>query len=176
MNIPVLGNSNPRLAISDAVAAIIRTPRSRFLMQLRDTLPNIWYPGSWGCFGGGVDPGEKSTDALRRELREELELELKDATLVSRLEFDLRPVGRQCCFRDYYLVELAEKDLAKLVLHEGERMAEFTFEELAKIPVTPYDAFALHLFGMSEMGVLIKPEASIKYNQHLPITPPRKPI
>lgn len=157
MNIPVLSQSNSRLAMSNAVAAIIRTPSGRFLMQLRDTLPNIWYPGSWGCFGGGVEPGENSVHALCRELREELELEveLDNATLISRLKFDLSPMGRQCCFRDYYLVEPAEKDLENLALHEGERMAEFTFEELAKIPVTPYDAFALHLFVMGKSGILI---------------------
>lgn len=155
MNIPVLGNSNPRLAMSDAVAAIIRTPSGRYLMQLRDTLPNIWYPNSWGCFGGGVEPGENSVHALCRELREELELEVDNATLISRLKFDLSPMGRPCCFRDYYLVEPAEKDLANLVLHEGERMAAFTFEELVKLPVTPYDAFALHLFVMSTSGILI---------------------
>ena len=143
--------------MSNAVAAIIRTPQEKFLMQLRDDVPNIWYPGTWGCFGGAIDDGEKPLEALRRELNEELEMNLGAATLVSRLEFDLRPAGLERYFREYYLVEPTGPELEKLVLHEGERMAEFSFEELGSVPVTPYDAFALHLYCAGTSGVLLKP-------------------
>lgn len=37
------------------------------------------YPGQWALPGGGVEPGERLVDALRREIREELGVELASA-------------------------------------------------------------------------------------------------
>ena len=51
----------------------------RLLLQLRDEKQDIFYPGVWGLFGGGVDDGEKPIDALKRELLEEIGLEIKSA-------------------------------------------------------------------------------------------------
>jgi hypothetical protein len=41
------------LQTGDAVAAIIVVEDGRYLLQLRDDIPRIFYPGFWGCFGGG---------------------------------------------------------------------------------------------------------------------------
>jgi 8-oxo-dGTP pyrophosphatase MutT (NUDIX family) len=115
-------------------------------MQLRDLRPDIWYPGHWGCFGGSLDAGEEPLQALRRELEEELELHIRDARLISRLDFDFGPLGLDRAYRIYYLVELPVEALSGLVLHEGQRMEALSYEQLISgIPVVPYDAFALHL-------------------------------
>ena len=42
----------------DAAVALIVLDDLRYLMQLRDQKPGIFYPGHWGLFGGGIDPGE----------------------------------------------------------------------------------------------------------------------
>jgi 8-oxo-dGTP pyrophosphatase MutT (NUDIX family) len=132
--------------VVDAAAAVIRTDDGRYLMQLRNRDRDIWYPGHWGCFGGAVDQGEGPFEALRRELREELELEISSARVVSRLDFDFEPVGLGKAYRIYYLVTIAARELRRLVLHEGERMEALSFAQVASgIPVVPYDAFAIHL-------------------------------
>lgn len=115
-------------------------------MQFRDIRPDIWYPGHWGCFGGSLEAGENPLQALCRELKEELELLIRDARLISRLDFDFEPLGLGKASRIYYLVELPLAAVAGLVLHEGQRMEALSYEQLVSgIPVVPYDAFALHL-------------------------------
>ena len=43
-----------------------------WLLQLRDDIDSIIYPGHWGLFGGHLDPGETPVQALMRELQEEI--------------------------------------------------------------------------------------------------------
>ncbi|HEY9743026.1 MAG TPA: NUDIX hydrolase [Coleofasciculaceae cyanobacterium] len=54
------------------VAIAILHTSDRFLMQLRDNIPGIIYPGCWGFFGGHIDPGETPEEAVKRELLEEI--------------------------------------------------------------------------------------------------------
>jgi 8-oxo-dGTP diphosphatase len=53
-----------------AVAMLER--QGEWLLQLRDDIPGIVHPGTWGLFGGHLDPGETPEQAVRRELVEEI--------------------------------------------------------------------------------------------------------
>jgi 8-oxo-dGTP pyrophosphatase MutT (NUDIX family) len=134
------------LAVNDAAAAIILVGSDGYLLQLRDPRPDIWYPGHWGLFGGGIDPGEDPVQALARELREELELELREANFFARIDFDLAGLRLQRYYRSYYVVPISRADLTRLVLHEGAEMRVVSAAEaLTRLRLTPYDAFALFL-------------------------------
>ena len=54
------------------VAIAILYRHDQFLMQLRDNIPTIIYPGYWAFFGGHLDPGETPEAAVKRELLEEI--------------------------------------------------------------------------------------------------------
>lgn len=59
-----------------AIAILFRG--SDFLMQLRDDVPNIVYPGHWGFFGGHLEPGETPEIAVVREVIEEIGYKISD--------------------------------------------------------------------------------------------------
>ncbi|MBF2079081.1 MAG: NUDIX domain-containing protein [Synechococcales cyanobacterium T60_A2020_003] len=54
------------------VAIAILHQDNQFLMQLRDNIPTILYPGVWAFFGGHLDPGERPGEGVIRELTEEI--------------------------------------------------------------------------------------------------------
>ena len=56
--------------VNIAIAILYR--EGKFLMQLRDDIPGIIYPGCWGFFGGHIEEGETPEVALKRELQEEI--------------------------------------------------------------------------------------------------------
>ena len=137
---------NSPLRGGHAAAAIIVTEDNRYLLQLRDDIPNIYYPGHWGCFGGAMDEGETPLQALRRELEEELEFSPVAGEEFTRIDFDLTHLGQGRYLRAYYEFTVSAELLAGFVLHEGAAMRTFTAEELFALPhVTPYDSFALWL-------------------------------
>ena len=53
------------------VAIAILYQGDRFLLQLRDDIPTIAWPGHWAFFGGHLEPGESADVAVQRELMEE---------------------------------------------------------------------------------------------------------
>lgn len=142
------GLAVPRLHPRDAVAAIIVVPQRGYLLQLRDTRADIFFPGHWGLFGGAIEPGESEENALRRELMEELQFEPPPGTLsyASRLDFDWNRPGCVKNTRAFFKMVLPAARLTSLTLREGADMRVFTPEEVSRLtPVTPYDAFALWL-------------------------------
>ena len=129
----------------DAVAAIITVEDGRYLLQLRDDIPRIFYPGHWGCFGGAVGPEESGFEALQRELAEELEMPAHPASEFVKLDFDLTKMGQKQCYRTYYEIKVTEAEVSRYVLHEGAAMRLFLASDLFETRLTPYDSFALWL-------------------------------
>ena len=54
------------------VAIAILIQGDQFLLQLRDNIPTILYPGYWAFFGGHIEPGETAEEGVWRELKEEI--------------------------------------------------------------------------------------------------------
>jgi 8-oxo-dGTP diphosphatase len=64
--------------LTEVAAAVIERPDGSFLLGQRAA--DTFYPGYWEFPGGKVEPGETAGDALVRELREELGIEVHHAT------------------------------------------------------------------------------------------------
>ena len=137
-----------KLKPADAAVAIIVVDEVNYLMQLRDQKPNIFYPGHWGLFGGAIEPEEDPAAGLKRELNEELGLDVTECRYFTNFTFDYGQHG--LVFRRFYEVKIAESELTCLTLREGAEMRAFPASEILNMPrVVPYDSFAvwLHVSG-----------------------------
>ncbi len=135
------------LTPADATAAIIVDERGRYLLQLRDDSPTIFFPGTWGCFGGARNAGESDEQTLTRELDEELGLDLArhPHRYFCRFTFAFAREGggEGSFYRTFYVVEAPSAVLADLRLTEGQAMRCFPGDVLFRERITPYDHFAL---------------------------------
>lgn len=106
------------------VALAILHRDGQFLLQLRDNIPGIVYPGYWGLFGGHLEMGETPAVALKRELLEEI-------------GYAPEVVSEFGCFetpevvRHIFYVPLTV-DLDKLVLNEGWDMGLWTPDDIRR--------------------------------------------
>jgi len=132
-----------RLKPADAAAAIIVVDEMSYLMQRRDQKPHIFFPGHWGLFGGAIEAEEDPATALKRELNEELGLDIPgECRFFTDFTFDYGQHGT--VFRRFYEVKIAGSALAHLTLREGAGMRAFPAVELLNMArVVPYDSFAV---------------------------------
>ena len=56
--------------------SILVNPKGQILLQLRDNKPWIHCPNQWGFIGGGIEEGETEFEAIKRETKEEIGLEI----------------------------------------------------------------------------------------------------
>ncbi|MEM7270307.1 MAG: NUDIX hydrolase [Pseudomonadota bacterium] len=118
------------------VIALIRDRRGRILIQLRDNdAPRA--PGVWGFFGGAVEEGETLPEAMRRELFEELGVDVSEDELAPKWRI-YRPVTG---FRMYMFEVSRTISPEEIRLGEG---AGFAFIE-------PEDAGKFALFDLTEI-------------------------
>lgn len=105
-----------------SVAIAILYRQDQFLLQLRDNISGIVYPGHWGLFGGHIEPGETPAVAVERELLEEI-------GYVPPMLSEFSCYSDSRVVRHVYHAPLAV-ELNQLVLNEGWDMALLTPEQI----------------------------------------------
>ncbi len=65
---------------------ILENDKGEFLLYMRDNKPGIPFPGHWDLIGGHVEEGETPEQALVREVKEELGIDLEDFRFFRRYE------------------------------------------------------------------------------------------
>lgn len=113
--------------ISKKVAtAIIKCNNNLFLLQLRDSLPQISFPGHWSSFGGKIEENETPNQAILRELKEEINFIPKD--ILPFKTFELR---EEKALVFCYLSKITVP-LNTLYLMEGRDFDLFSSKEIRK--------------------------------------------
>lgn len=142
------------LTPGNAAVALIVLDDGRYLCQLRSQIPGIFYPDHWGLFGGAVEPGESPEAGLKRELQEELALEIDIDEYFTEFTFDFSFRGLSKVWRRYYLVPMKCSNLGLLQLGEGREFKAFTAQGLLTLSrIVPYDAFAIWLHATQRIIV-----------------------
>ncbi len=130
---------------ADAAVALIVDEADRYVVQLRDAIPTIFFPDHWGCFGGALEDGESYEAGLARELHEELALDIAglDVSEFTDFSFDFAFAGGGVIHRRFFEVRLPSSRIADLRLAEGRDLGVFAGPDLLARQVVPYDRFAI---------------------------------
>ena len=67
-------------------AIILENDKGEILLYLRDNKPDIPFPNHWDLIGGHIEEGETPEEALLREVKEELDINLTDYTFYKKYE------------------------------------------------------------------------------------------
>jgi NDP-sugar pyrophosphorylase family protein len=120
------------------VSAILINQKGQVLLQQRDDNPAIRYPSHWSLFGGTIEDGESPETAVAREVKEEI-------------DFDMRNFG---LFREFvqnnkqefaFAGELSAT-LDQLTLSEGQGMNLFYPSQLKDLQIRPDDKDTLEQY------------------------------
>lgn len=138
--------NNPKNA-----SAIIFFYKNKVLLQKRDYLENIFYPGYWGLFGGSKNNNENYQSTVIREIKEEIDYKIDKKNLRYFIKLDLEfPTFKNNVSVKRYFFSYEIKNIFKfkrnLVLREGSDWGFFDKKKCNRLQVTPYDKFALDIF------------------------------
>ncbi|MEB3161233.1 MAG: NUDIX hydrolase [Synechocystis sp.] len=141
--------SDPRSPLHSPpeVALAILYQGDRFLLQLRDDIPTILYPGCWALFGGHLEQGESPLQAVKREIWEEIGFKMTDPVY-------FRPYSDQFAIRHVFSHPLTVP-LADLNLQEGWDFALISLDDIDQGQAYSPQAQAVKPFGDRHRTILL---------------------
>jgi 8-oxo-dGTP diphosphatase len=116
--------------MKEIAAIILENDKGEFLLYLRDNKPTIPFPDHWDLIGGHVEEGETPEQALVREVKEELDIDLKEYTFYRKYEC---LTGDAYENMKYIYTGRINLPLDKITLLEGVRPQYFTREEIPHV-------------------------------------------
>ena len=118
---------------TDFVHAIL-TVGERYCLQLRDDKPGIAAPGRWSLPGGHVDHPETPAQAVRREVREEMDIDVPDLVHVVSNQQQLDGRVRLV---DFFAASIDEL-WGRHRVCEGQALELFTLEEAVALDLPDF--------------------------------------
>ena len=125
------------------VSAILINPQGQVLLQQRDDNPAIRYPSHWSLFGGTIEEGETAETAVAREIKEEIDFEMRNFGLFREFVQNNK--------REFAFAGELNSGLDELTLSEGQGMNFFYPSQLKELQIRPDDKDTLEkYFGVGE--------------------------
>ncbi|MBN1899947.1 NUDIX domain-containing protein [Candidatus Sumerlaeota bacterium] len=106
-------------------SVIFINSENKALLLLRDDKKGIPFPNCWDIPGGRVEDGESPEETIKREMLEELEMELGNPALFRVYDLHDR--------MEHTFWQRADFDISKIPLHEGQCLRWFTKEEINRM-------------------------------------------
>ena len=129
-----------------SVGAIIYF-KNLYLIQKRSLKKNIYFPGAFGVFGGNVNIAEKAHEAIIREIKEELDIDLNYKQIKYFLKISINSKHfKKNRNRYYYSINITKAQLNSIVLKEGDSYHLLSLSRIDKINFVPWDLSAILYF------------------------------
>lgn len=101
--------------------------KEQILLFLRDNKPDLPYPNMWDVPGGHVEANESPDECIIREMKEEMDVDIDEFDLFSKVEFEDRI--------EYTFWAKADFDINVIVLVEGQKLKWFTRDDAKQTPL-----------------------------------------
>ena len=119
---------------------IILNSQQQVLLVLRDNKSWIPFPNTWALLGGYLEENESPETAIRRELVEELELELGE------INFFKSYFWKEC--DEHIFWTRLDLDISQITLLEGQKLAYFSRAEINQLEfASHYDQILVDFFN-----------------------------
>jgi 8-oxo-dGTP pyrophosphatase MutT (NUDIX family) len=153
----LLRNLKPR----NASAAVLIDMDNQLGLQLRDSRLDIFFPSRWGLFGGAIEQSETPLQAVKREVNEELSLDIDETrfTQVGSLECT---VGDLSIMRYFFCLNIQQSEVVSIKLTEGEKVDFFSPDQISQLKLTPYDEYFLTLNLANIFGKVERTDGQIR--------------
>ena len=117
------------------IAHAVLLVNGAYVLQLRDDIPGIPARGMWSLFGGALEDGEPPEEGLRREISEELGIQLPQARLF--WQADRHSEFWKRVLRFWFFVADVTSLWPSHVVREGQGARLFQFHELPTSGIPP---------------------------------------
>jgi 8-oxo-dGTP diphosphatase len=119
-------------SINKAVGAALVNKRGEFLLQLRDDNPSIPHPGVWSIVSGAIEPGESESNAVKREIKEELGCDADGVEFLEKMYVD-EVETELWVFKGFLDVKANDINLS-----EGRAVKYFRIDEIKKLDMPEF--------------------------------------
>lgn len=122
----------------NVAVALLFNKKMEILLQ-KKSLDYCWFPGRWCLFGGGIEKNEKPEKALIRELKEELNYNLKNKRFlgVEKYQDEIGKSFREGKQHVFYI--LSKRQNFNISLKEGADFAFFSYDKLDAVDIVNHD-------------------------------------